>query len=74
MGLRPLVGFKHQVPEVRCLNAETDGKFAALVARGAVDALIGVHIDDNVLHYGVLPCFDVYIIHYYWVDCNSYLC
>ena len=74
MGLRPLVGFNHQKPEMRRLNAETDGKFAAFVARGAGDALIGAHVNDGVLHYGVLPCFDVYIIHHYRVDCNSYLC
>lgn len=65
MGLRPLVGFNHQKPEVRRLNAETDGKLAALVARGAGDALVGAHVNDGVLHYGVLPCFDVYIIHHY---------
>ena len=74
MGSRPLVGFNHQIPEIRRLNAETDGKLAALVARGAGDALIGAHVNDGVLHCGVLPCFDVYIIHHYRVDCNSYLC
>lgn len=74
MGLRPLVGFNHQEPEMRRLNAETDGKFAALIARGAGDALIGAHVNDGVLHCVVLPCFDVYIIYYYRVDCNSFLC
>ena len=74
MGLRPLVGFKHQVPKIRGLNAETDGKFATLVARGAGDTLIGAHVDDGVLHCVVLPCFDVYIIYHYRMYCNSYLC
>lgn len=72
MGLRPLVGFKHQVPKVRRLNAETDGKFAALVARGTSNALIGGHVNDGVLHCGVLPCFDIYIIHYFLIDYNTF--
>lgn len=74
MGLRPLIRFKHQKPEMRRFNTETNGKFAALIARGASNAFISGHVNNGVLHCGVLPCFDVYIIHYYWMDCNSYLC
>ena len=74
MGLRPLVGFNHQEPEVRRFNTETNGKFATLVARSAGNALIGAHVDDGVLHCGVLPCFDIYIIQHERTDCNSYLC
>jgi len=74
MGLRPLVRFKHQEPEMWCFNTETDGKFAALIACITSNAFIGAHVYDGVLHCSVLPCFDVYIIHNYQIDCNSYLC